>query len=318
MKKNNIIIVGYGSIGKRHARNLKSLPDCNIILLRRSRENKQNEFEEIFSLKDILKYEPLFVIISNPTKYHFRILSFCIYNNLNFLCEKPLLSSNYQIKKIKKISLEYKGIGRVAYNMRYHPIIIKIKDLIKSKKLKDILYCRFFVGQYLPSWRPKTNHLKNYSSFNKLGGGVVFDLSHELDLAEYFFGSIKKEIKNHVYKVSNVTVDSEDIAEIIYKNKSDKLISLHLNYLIRKSTRKIFIFTQDGVLKADLLKAKIKIFKGQKLIEKISYKDFKRNHMYLDLILDFYSDLSRKKNKSKLPLFLDNLSLNKDLLRIKS
>ena len=72
------------------------------------------------------------------------------------------------------------------------------------------------------------------------------------------------------------------------------------------------------MLKADLLKAKIKIFKGQKLIEKISYKDFKRNHMYRDLILDFYSDLSRKKNKSKLPLFLDNLSLNKDLLRIKS
>ena len=95
--------------------------------MRRSSENNQNKFEKIFSLKDILKYEPLFVVISNPTKYHFRILSFCIYNNLNFLCEKPLLFFKYQIKKIKKISEKYKGIGRVAYNMRYHPLLVKLK-----------------------------------------------------------------------------------------------------------------------------------------------------------------------------------------------
>ena len=317
MKNKNIIIVGYGSIGKRHAKNIKLHIKCNVILLRKIGLVNKDGYKEIYNLDQILNYNPLFVLICNPTKFHFKILNFCLDNNINFLCEKPLVSSIEQLNLIVKKSKNFKGIARIAYNLRYNPVVIKIKELLKDKKLGEILYSRFFVGQYLPDWRKKTNHLENYSVSRNLGGGVVLDLSHELDIANLLIGKPRNNPITLIDKIGNVTVDSEDISEILYKTKSNKIVSVHLNYLIRKSTRKIFIFTEMGTLKADLLKAKISVYLINEKVNKFKFKNYKRNDIYVDLIIDFYNDIVQKKSKSKLPSLKNSFSFMESLFEIK-
>ena len=319
MKKNKIIIVGYGSIGKRHSKNIKKISNHQIVLFREINKKNTDGYEEIYNYEDILKLDPLFVLICNPTKYHYEILKFCVKNNLNFLCEKPLVSSIKQYKSIKKISNLYKGIGRVAYNLRYHPIIIKIKELMLKKEIGQIIYSRFFVGQYLPDWRKNTNYLINYSAHNNLGGGVILDLSHEIDIAEYLFGNPNKNPISLTEKISNVTIDSEDISEIIYKTNSNVFVSIHMNYLIREKTRKIFMFGTNGSINADLISGEIEISKNKnkkKLKRKIN---FNINDMYIKLIEDYIATINNNKNNNKkLPSINDSSSLLERLFYLKN
>ena len=227
-----VVVIGFGSIGKRHVNNLISLGIHDITLCRTQANGNALNLKEIEHLEDIIKINPDFVIVSNPTFLHFETLEFLIRNHFNILCEKPLLHKSKEWDSLKLILNSYEGHARIAFNLRYHPCIIKVKNIINSNELGAINFARFLVGQYLPDWRPNTNHLEGYSAKKEMGGGVVLDLVHEIDIAEYLLDKPKGNIQSIVSKVSDVTVDSVDIAEILYQTTDHVIVNIHMDYLL--------------------------------------------------------------------------------------
>ena len=181
--KKKILIIGYGSIGQKHAKIFQKL-NCEIKVI--SSQNIK-EFKKI-NFRQIEKYSPDIIIISTTTNRHFKDLK-KVDSKIKgkiILVEKPLFNKNIIYNSNKNKIL-------IAYNLRFLPIINYIKKFCDKKKP---FKCDIKCNSYLPSWR-KRKYYKTSSAKKKQGGGVLNDLSHEIDLALLLFGKLNVDI---VYK----------------------------------------------------------------------------------------------------------------------
>jgi|TARA_B100001964_G_scaffold179856_1_gene198618 CMP-N,N'-diacetyllegionaminic acid synthase len=278
---NIILVIGYGSIGRRHVRILKRINKNNKVYIL----TKQKIKNRINDLSEVLKLNPDYIIIASKTSLHFKHFSFIEKNFKNkiVLIEKPLFDLYRNIKP--KNNYYY-----VGYNLRFNPVLQNIKKLIFNKKIWNV---NIFCGSYLPTWRPNRDYRNTYSSIKEEGGGVLLDLSHEIDYANWLFGPLNILYSN-ISKNSNLNIDVEDNATIIAKNDMGTIINISLNYFSRKPIRQIIIDGQNISIKSDLLKNKLMYIKNKK-IHKNSYKKTNINYSYL---MQHKSIISSKKNLS--------------------
>ena len=309
-------IIGYGSIGKRHIRNLLSLGYDNIVLLREHGKGNDHGFAELADIETLINKRPDAVIISNPTSLHYKFLTSLMKENINVLVEKPVVSNFEDYDKIKNQLPKYFGIGMAGFNMRFHPCVKHVHRIIANGILGKIYSSRFFVGQFLPDWRPNIDYSKSYSANKDLGGGVLFDLVHEIDLACYLIGMPEGKIMSHVNKLSNLKINSEDLAEILFATSIGSMVSLHLDYLSRHYHRYIEIIGENGNLYCDLFRNKVSIDYGIDKVDKKVYTKFSKNDMYLDMLSSFIESL---KNKSASPIPIgDGLISNKIAIELRN
>lgn len=265
----NVLILGFGSIGRRHAFLLrKKFKIQNIFIYTKQKINK---YKSINSFKDLKTINPNYIIIASPTKFHFNQLKYVekTFSKINILVEKPLFDRNktLQIRKNKVF---------VGYNLRFHPIIKYIKKNLKKKKIIDI---KIFSNSFLPNWRKNINYKKSSSAKKNLGGGVTLDLSHEIDLARWLFGEIspKYVLKG---KFSKLSINTDDLLKLYGKiNKAN--LSLDLNYYSRIPIRKIIIDEVNSTIHANLIKniLQIKTKNSNKIIK---FSKFKINDTYVE------------------------------------
>ena len=161
--RKNILIIGFGSIGKRHANILKKFKNISNIYILTKQICKN--FKKIENIKQIKKIDPDYIIIATKTSDHFKYLLFLEKNfsNKTILVEKPLF------EKYKKLKIKNNKIF-VGYNLRYHPVLVFIKNFIKNKKIFSIdVNCH----SYLPHWRKNRNYSKTNSAKKAYGGGAL-------------------------------------------------------------------------------------------------------------------------------------------------
>ena len=253
MKK--IILIGLGSISKKHIFVLKKIrPNIKILKLS-SRKFDFYNFKEINKLKI---FNPDMIILCSPASKHFSQLKKIekIFTNKKVLIEKPVFEKNYQTPK------RLKNKYFIGYNLRFHPILLFIKNYIKKKKL-------FLIDvtsqSYLPLWR-KTNYTKSVSAQKILGGGVLLELSHELDYLKWIFKNLKVSFKINK-KISNLKIDTDDILNLTGKI-NNSILQLNLNFFSKIPNRSIKIDGLGFSLKGDLIKNKIEIISNTKTITK--------------------------------------------------
>lgn len=242
------LVVGYGSIGARHARILTEL-GCHTAVVSR----RENIFPSIYSdLSIALASEsPDLIVIANETSAHIETLETLMklgYSE-SVLVEKPLFSNSTALSP-----LPFSHLG-VAYNLRFHPIIKKLKNLLSNEK---ILSVQAYVGQYLPLWRPNTDYRTCYSSNSKLGGGALRDISHELDYLLWILGGWNKVVAVGGH-FSNLEIDSDDIFSIMLDTPACPVVSLQMNYLDRVGRRFLLINTTSQTIEVDLVKSTLAI-----------------------------------------------------------
>ena len=202
-----VLIIGYGSIGKRHAKILSNIN--KIKELRVLTSQKKIPYKQINRINKIKEYNPDYIVICNETSKHLRYLEF-IENNFKkklILIEKPIFEKFHNIK----IS---KNKVYVGYNLRFHPLLNSLKENIKNRKIWNV---QIICGSYLPSWRKNINYIKSYSS-KKIGGGVTLDLSHELDYAVWLFGNLKPKFVINK-KISDLKIQSDDYLNLHCQNR---------------------------------------------------------------------------------------------------
>lgn len=237
-----IAIVGYGSIGKKHSSLLESL-DCEVyVVSKRSHVNKNF----YLNLKNCLKEKkPSIIWICNKTSEH--LSSIQELSKLNYsgtvLIEKPIFSHS---KKIP--SNNFENIF-VSYNLRFHPILRELQKILQQEVS---ISANIYVGQYLPTWRSKRDYRESYSSNKVEGGGVIRDLSHEIDYAMWLFGTPTK-ISSIGGKFSNLEIDSDDVFSLLYASERCPVVNITMNYLDRIIQRFLIINTLTNTYKADLI-----------------------------------------------------------------
>ena len=196
MKQYKILIIGLGSIGKRHIRIFKQLIDCKIVVLRQKNkisENFPGVDKFLYSCKDLQREDIDFAVICTPPALHINSAIDLAKNNIPFIIEKPVASSLKRINSLSKLIESKKLPVLVGFNLRHHVLYKKIKDIISSDKLGKILAFFAETGQYLPRWR-NYDYRKSCSAHKELGGGVIFDLAHELDFATDLLGDVDRVI----------------------------------------------------------------------------------------------------------------------------
>lgn len=292
-------VIGYGSIGKRHCDNLLSLGINDIILFREKSQGNELGLKEEYDFEKFTNNPFAFIIISNPTSKHFEYLEYFIKHNYNIIVEKPISATSTEYHKLKELLYNYTGVGMCAYNLRFHPAIAYVKTKLESDILGQIYSARFFVGQYLPDWRPNVDYRNSYSSKSELGGGVTLDLSHELDLAYYFFGKVSDRFHSISVKISNLEINSEDITEVHYQTKGNTIISVHLDYLVRGYSRYFEIIGEKARVHCDLSSNKVQIIGDNNIvIDEIEFDNFERNNMYFEMISGYVNSIKHSRSVS--------------------
>lgn len=254
-----VLITSLGSIGKRHLRNSRKLLDNPTIGVLR-REIKKDELiegvNEVFtSMVEVEKFNPDCVILASPASEHVKQISFFKKLNKPIFVEKPL-GMNFQ--DVSKLSLNDKNFCMVGYILRFHSTLEKIKRLIEKKEFGEILLAKIEVGQYLPDWRPGSDYSLGVSAKKHLGGGVLRELSHELDYCAWLFG-FPNQLFCSSSKVSNLNIDVNDNATIIFEYSDRKNVTINLDFLQRSPSMNFKIIFEKANIEANLLERSIKI-----------------------------------------------------------
>lgn len=243
--KEKILLIGYGSIGKRHARNLIKLGARPNVLTRHPDELKVKFSKDIECFKGIgIEY----CIISSPTARHLEDLRKCIpvFKGLKgILIEKPLEASYLKAAAIKGILRRHRLNAFVAYNLRFISAFDEIRKFIRNYRDR-IKIVEVVAGQDLREWRPCEDLRQGYSAHRELGGGVDLDLSHEIDYILWLFGNKFKDKIMYRAKISSLRISSPDIFKLVLGYKKF-IVDITLDYIRRPKTRQLRIICEDGV-----------------------------------------------------------------------
>jgi len=254
-----IVIFGLGSIGQRHARILQQYYRHELFVFRR-RSSKKNSLgiKEIYTWDEVSALKADIALITNPTFLHLSTATACAKLGMHLFIEKPLSHELKGLKELEAVCKKNKVSTYVAYCLRFHPVIIELRRLLQNKKIQHV---RVTCSSFLPSWRQGTDSKNSYSAVAAQGGGVLLDLSHEIDYLGYLLGDLKV-VASQYGKASKVTVDAEDFADVIFSSSNAASVNLHLNFLSRFNERRIIVDHDAGCIVADLLANTVEVISG--------------------------------------------------------
>jgi len=309
------LIVGCGSIGQRHLKNLTQLGHevigCEIDQPKASKVKKDFSVEVFSSLQEALKkvYDGAFVCA--PTSFHIPLAIELAKKGVNLFIEKPLSNNLTRIDELVRTARAKRLVCLVGCNLIFLSGFKQVRRLLDENKIGKVISARIECGFYLPFWHPKEDYRRQYSAHRSLGGGVIFDDIHELDLLYRIFGKVK-DVFCFAKKMSSLKIDTEDIAEIFLKFKSGQIAQIHLDYL-QPSYRRYYEFIgEKGVIAWDFIREKIELYTKEPNRYEVFEKSINASHnqMFIDEAKHFVNCI-KKREKS-----LNDLSFAKKVLEL--
>ncbi|ROT99313.1 gfo/Idh/MocA family oxidoreductase [Marinobacter sp. R17] len=284
------LVVGSGSIAKRHIRNLREqFPDSNVICVSSSgRVLDKNEVGASAVAPDLataISWQPDFAIVASPAPYHLRNADELLAANVPVLIEKPLCASFAEMKQVD-LSRHTAGVG-IAYNLRFMPAANMVKTLLDDKVVGAISTAFAEVGQYLPDWRPHSDYRAGVSARKELGGGALLELSHELDYLNWFFGPFSRAL-GVIRCTGQLDIDVEDNVDALLEQTQGLMVHVHLDFNQRQPCRRFKAVGDQGTLVWDLMANEISLLRPGGRVEQV-YADpsYDRNQMYTDQMNTF-------------------------------
>ncbi len=279
------LIVGFGSSGKKHAGILAGKNAVETVeLVTQQKTSTYATYSDLEHVPDLQSFD--YFVIASETHAHYRNLCYLeeSVSDKTILVEKPLFDRFYSFSAEKNRIF-------VAYNLRFHPILQKLREWVASSR---VLSVAAIVGQYLPAWRPSRDYRLGYSASAERGGGVLLDLSHEIDYIQWLFGdmAVKSAVSR---KISDLEIDSDDYLALIGRTSRGTYVSLSMDYLSQIPIREILVHTDGMTLKVDLIRSYIQRKSIASDSECYSRTDLERNFaaasMHEALLNRDYSDI---------------------------
>ncbi|MCB9989386.1 MAG: Gfo/Idh/MocA family oxidoreductase [Rhodospirillales bacterium] len=249
-----IAVIGLGSIGNRHACNLLQAgesvvgfdpdPDRRALF---EKAGGQTQCERDVAL-DVAEA----AIICSPNICHLPDLQAALERGCHALVEKPLSHTMTGLQDVLRMADSRSLIVAAAMNLRFHPVVQRVHEILSSGEMGTVIWGRFLYSGYLPSWRPHQDYRKGYTTA-PVGGGVLFDLVHEIDLAQYLmgFGTVSACVAR---RSGVIETGAEDCADLIIMHPGGAQSSVHLDYVSKHSQRFFEIQCENGFIRGDLVK----------------------------------------------------------------
>ena len=298
-----ILIIGLGGIGQRHTRNLRTLlgDSVEIIAYRVRRlthvvtptmgADQDLNVEDVYnittfhSLEEALAQKPDIAYICNPSSLHVAVTRACLLAGCDIFLEKPLADSLEGTAELVDLAREYNRIAMVGYQLRFHPCVIRLTEIVRSGILGNLLGVRATIGEYLPNWHPYEDYRIMYAARADLGGGVILSQIHEFDYLYSLFG-----LPNRIYALgghwSDLEIDVEDTASILMEAPLGARvlpIQLHQDFLQSPASRQCEVIGDKGRAVMDLHALTVSLFTlGHAKPEVFRLENFDRNNLFLD------------------------------------
>ena len=287
-----ILILGCGSIGQRHIKNLMALKAGEVLafdILDTCRQAVMAEFgvETVDSLEEAWDWKPNVALIAASTDMHVPLAFQAAEHGCHLFIEKPL---SHKMDEVARFCTEVKRrqlVTMVGCNMRFHPGPATVKRLLEEKVVGQVIAARIQTGSYLPRWRPKQDYHQSYSASPKWGGAIL-DCIHEIDLALWYLGPAKVLAAAHL-PAGAIGLDTEGLAEIILYHESGALSNVHLNYVQRDYRRTCQIIGSDGTLYWDFGDRQVRVYGADGELKQTHPEPdgWQLNQMYLDELEHF-------------------------------
>ena len=232
--------------------------------------------------------------VCTPTHLHINtIKKIHKFTTCHFYLEKPFSSSIKGCAETLKIIKNNKKKIAVGYMLVNHPLMKKAQQIIKSKIIGRNIFARVECGFYLPNWHPWEDYRKTYAAIRNMGGGPALTLSHEIDLAIWFFGEVNKVVSMTNYN-SNLEIDTEHSMDILLSFQNGITGNIHLDYLHKPAKRSFDVLGTSGRVEFDYYSNTVTLYTHNDLNSEVYSVDdkFDRNDMFISEIKEFVDAVS--------------------------
>lgn len=272
-----MLIVGCGSIGKRHLNNILSFENPHNVAIFDTVEGDPRVFccDDLDYLIEF--FDPTHAIICLPTSLHIDFSHKLAVGGVNIMIEKPL---SHSLDGIEELIDGARGVySMVGMTYRFHPIIQKLRDMISDGLFGRVYSVQYTIGQNLLTWPSGNDYENSYVAKKDMGGGVTLTtLSHLIDNVSYLFGKISK-FEAFVDKVSNFRIDTDDICVGIAKTENDILVNWQADLMRTPRKNEIHIMAENGTFTGNFCDASYSMcVDGESATGKF---DFVFNDMYV-------------------------------------
>lgn len=306
----NVLIIGLGSIARKHIKALQSLKvDAEIYALRSNLNAViEEDVENIYDLENSTVVFD-FAIISNPTNLHYKYIEKLARKGIPLFIEKPAIHNLENAKELVQLIEDKKIVTYIACNLRFHPCIAFLKEKLETEQLR-VNELNVYCGSYLPDWRAGKDFRTIYSANAAMGGGVHLDLFHELDYTTWLFGLPSKS-KSILRNSSSLEIDAVDYANYILEYDSFTA-SIILNYYRRKPKREIEIVLDKDTWTVDLIKNEIKNDAGEYLFQALYFNVKDTYSLQLDYFINCLKNKHVPMNSLKESIEILKICLNNE------
>ncbi|MEM3159500.1 MAG: Gfo/Idh/MocA family oxidoreductase [Nitrososphaera sp.] len=298
------LVMGCGSIGERHIRNLLAeAPGSSIDAFDPQKERLKVVAEKYHVApagEEMVDSRYDCVLVCTPPSSHVELATRAARAGSNVLVEKPLSSGMQGVRELRSAVKEKGILAFVAYNFRFNRGINTVKEIVSSRKFGRVLHASAYFGQYLPDWRPWQDYAKSYTARKELGGGIIHDGSHEIDYLVWLFGR-PKTIQSQFAYTDTLSADTEAMADIILQFDGT-LGSIHLDFVRREYRRSLELLCENAVVQWSLSEDAVRTFdpaskswSSQKLGEDV-------NEMYLAEIRHVLGCIKERKKSGVIDL----------------
>ncbi len=296
------LIAGFGSVGRRHFRNLLSLDERDIVIYHTGHstlpEDELKGFSVESDLHAALARQPDAVIIANPTALHLEVAIPAARCGCHLLIEKPISHSMAGLDELEQAVTEHHCRVLVGFQFRFHPGLRVVKQLLEDRAIGNPLSVRAHWGEFLPNWHPWEDYTQGYAARPELGGGVVLTLSHPLDYLRWLLGEVTtlSAFTSH----QGLGLPVEDTAEIALRFSNGVIGSLHLDYLQQPGSHTLEIIGSLGSLRWDNADGIVRMARVGPQDNSVSMQEFyppegfERNWMFLSELNHFREVVSGK------------------------
>lgn len=297
------LVVGLGSIGQRHVRNLRALLGADVELFAlRSRgltrvvgeravvDEHANVAEryritELRRLEDAIAARPDVAFICNPTRLHVPVAQALADAGCHLFLEKPIADDMTGVDALAETVHSRGLVAMVGCQMRFHPCLQRLHQLLAVGALGRVTAARLAIGEYMPGWHPYEDYRSSYAARRDLGGGVILTLIHEIDYAYWLFGQ-PSQLYAVGGRLSDLEIDVEDTASILMRCRAgDRPLPVHvqMSFLERPPMRRCEVVGDAGKVVVDLVANTLQSWnrKGE-TFELIDIPGFERNDLFLD------------------------------------
>lgn len=289
-----IAVLGNGSIGKRHMRNLKNLGYNDIICMDPAPHVKK-QVNELFpetvqhdTLEDVfLKGRPSIAFICSPPQHHLIQLEMALDHGCHVFVEKPFSLNTEGVESTLR-KADRQGLKvMTGFNMRYVESILKMKQWVDTGRIGQVLTCRMSMSSFMPKWHPWEDYRECFMAFRESGGGAIFDYVHGIDMAQWLVGDIKQVFS--MQRTTSLEMETDDVAMLIGVTEKGVLLNFYFDFIDHLNQRRIELIGTKGTVSWELsTQHTVSLYEAKSNERTVIQTKFDWDSCYIEEIKDFF------------------------------